>query len=341
MAVAAVVLDEPAFATGEDLPGVWPVAILGKRSRRVYQALARQPQGGATPRALRRTGFYVLPGDPGDVMILDAAGSAVGRGGGFGFVCSVGGQLHVVGPGAAADDGHPLASWARGPQSRNVLLDRRSLAASTSRTTSEPDIHWTMRDGLLCFAGVDQRGADQRHRRSVFCMPGRFWIVCDEVLGTGEWEGESLLHLHPDVRLRATCVGKLGLVAERSERASVGIVFAGDEVSIQNGVEGTRPQGWFARRPSEFEPAPAVAIPVAGTLPLVTGYALLPRQAAPGSLVLESDGFQLRATLQLGDEAFVITVVDQDVELVRRTGAASLERPADDEGGDPPLVVAE
>jgi hypothetical protein len=222
-----------------------------------------------------------------------------------------------------------------------VLLDRRSRDASTSRTTSEPDIHWTMRDGLLCFAGVDQRGADQRHRRSVFCMPGRFWIVCDEVLGTGEWEGDSLLHLHPDVRLRATCVGKLGLVAERSERASVGIVFAGDEVSIQNGVEGTRPQGWFARRPSEFEPAPAVAIPVAGTLPLVTGYALLPRQAAPGSLALESDGFQLRATLQLGDEAFVITVVDQDVELVRRTGAVSLERPADDEGGDPPLVVAE
>src|SRR5262249_25638608 len=53
MAVAAVVLGEPAFATASELPGIWPVAILGKRSRRVYQGLARAPQGGAAPRALR------------------------------------------------------------------------------------------------------------------------------------------------------------------------------------------------------------------------------------------------------------------------------------------------
>ena len=109
MAVAAVVLEEPAFALERDLPGIWPVAILGKRSRRVYQALVRAPQGGATPRALRRTGFYVLPGDEGDVMILDAAGSSSGRTGSFAFECSVGGRLLVVGPGAGGDDGHPLA----------------------------------------------------------------------------------------------------------------------------------------------------------------------------------------------------------------------------------------
>jgi hypothetical protein len=79
MAVAAVVLEEPAFASQKQLPGMWPVTILGKRSRRVYEALARAPQGGAAPRALRRTGYYVLPGEDGDVMILDAAGSGNGR----------------------------------------------------------------------------------------------------------------------------------------------------------------------------------------------------------------------------------------------------------------------
>src|SRR4029453_655227 len=146
------------------MAGVWPVALLGKRSRRVYQALARAPQGGAAPRALRRTGFYVLPGDDGDVMILDAAGSAAGRTGSFAYECSVGGQLLVVGPGAGADDGHAFASWARSPQARNVLVDRRVFTAPPSRSTSEPEIYWTMRDGLLCFTGVDQRGADLRHR---------------------------------------------------------------------------------------------------------------------------------------------------------------------------------
>jgi uncharacterized heparinase superfamily protein len=340
MAVAAVVLEEPAFATATELPGIWPVAILGKRSRRVYQALARAPQGGAAPRALRRSGFYVLPGDDGDVMILDASGSGAGRTGSFAFECSVGGQLLVVGPGAGADDGHAFASWARSPQARNVLVDRRVFTAPPSRSTSEPEIYWTMRDGLLCFTGVDQRGADLRHRRCVFCLAGRFWIVCDELVGTGQWEGESLLHLHPDVLLRATCAGRPSFVAERSERASVGIVLAGDgEVRVHTGLYGARPQGWYAPRPGEFVAAPAVSLPVSGALPLITGYALLPRSAEPASLALDSDTMQVRAVLRHREEEFTITVLDHDVELVR--GRPSLEHTAGDERGDPGFVVAE
>jgi hypothetical protein len=272
--------------------------------------------------------------------MLDA-GLGTGRGGGFAFECSVGGRLLVVGPGAGADDGHPLASWARGSQARNVLTDRRVFASSSAagRNSVEPEIHWTMRDGLLCFLGTEPRGPEVRHRRAVFCLPGRFWIVCDEVLGQGEWEGESLLHLHPEARLRAACVdGRLGLIAARSEPACMGIVVADGEVAVHTAVEGPRPQGWFARRPSEFEPAPALVIPVAGTLPLVTGYALLPRQSAPARLTLASDAFQLGVTLRYGDDEFTITVVDQDVEMVRR---ASLEDSGDDELRDPSLIVAE
>jgi len=340
MAVAAVVLEEPAFATATELPGIWPVAILGKRSRRVYQALARAPQGGATPRALRRTGFYMLPGDDGDVMILDGAGSGAGRTGSFAFECSVGGELLIVGPGAGADDGHAFASWARSPRARNVLVDRRVFTAPPARTASEPDVYWTMRDGLLCFTGVDQRGADLRHRRCVFCLPGRFWIVCDELVGSGRWEGESLLHLHPEVRLRATCAGRPSFVAERSARSSAMIVLAGDgEVEVQTGVDGARPQGWYAGRPGEFVSASVVSLPVSGALPLVTGYALLPRNAERASLTLDTDTMQMRAVLRHGEDQFTITVLDHDVELLR--GRPSVEDPAGDELGDAGFVVAE
>jgi Heparinase II/III-like protein len=340
MAVAAVVLEEPAFALERDLPGIWPIAILGKRSRRVYQALVRSPQGGATPRALRRTGFYVLPGDDGDVMILDAAGSSSGRTGSFPFECSVGGRLLVVGPGAGGDDGHPLASWARSPQARNVLVDRRVFTPAPGRGNSEPEVYWTMRDGLLCFAGTDQRAADLRHRRHVFCLPGRFWIVCDEMLGSGTWEGDSLLHLHPDARLRATCAGRRSFVAERSDRASIQIVLAtGGEVRVQTGLEGIRPQGWYAPRPGEFVAAPMLSLAVAGTLPLAAGYALLPRSTEPATLVLDSDAFQLRAVLRQGDQEFVVTAADHEVELVRRR--PSVESAARDQLGDAGFIVAE
>jgi hypothetical protein len=340
MAVAAVVLEEPAFALERDLPGIWPVAILGKRSRRVYQALVRAPQGGATPRALRRTGFYVLPGDDGDVMILDAAGSSSGRTGSFPFECSVGGRLLVVGPGAGGDDGHPLASWARSPQARNVLVDRRVFTPAPGRGNSEPEVYWTMRDGLLCFAGTDQRAADLRHRRHVFCLPGHFWIVCDEMLGSGTWEGDSLLHLHPDARLRATCAGRPSFVAERSDRASLQIALAtGGEVRVQTGLEGIRPQGWYAPRPSEFVAAPMLSLAVAGTLPLAAGYALLPRSTEPATLALDSDAFQLRAVLRQGDQEFVVTAADHEVELVRRR--PSVESAARDQLGDAGFIIAE
>jgi hypothetical protein len=197
-----------------------------------------------------------------------------------------------------------------------------------------------MRDGLLCFSGTDQRAADLRHRRCVFCLPGRFWIVCDEIVGTGTWEGDSLLHLHPDASLRATCAGRPSFVAERSARASALIVLATDgEVRVQTGLEGPRPQGWYAPRPGEFVAAPMLSLAVAGTLPLVAGYALLPRSTAPATLTLESDAFQLRAVLSQGDEEFVVTAADHEVELVRRR--PSLESAARNQLGDAGFVVAE
>src|SRR5262245_35399793 len=340
MAVAAVVLEEPAFAIEKDLPGIWPVTILGTRSRRVYQGLARAPRSAAAPRALRRTGFYVLPGDDGDVMILDAAGSGPGRTGGFAYECSVGGRLLVVGPGAGGDDGNALAAWARGPHARNVVVDRRVFTPAPARVAGESDVHWTMRDGLLCFSGTQLRAAELRHRRCVFCLPGRFWIVCDEIMGSGSGEGESLLHLHPGVSLRATCNGRRSFVAERSERASVAIVLATEgEVRVQTGVDGPRPQGWYAARPGEFVPAPTLSLAVAGSLPLVTGYALLPRSRDPASLAFESDAFQLRAVLRHGGEEFTVTAADHDVELAR--GQLSLEDAARDQIRDAGLIVTE
>jgi len=340
LAVAAVVLEEPALAAPGDLPGIWPLAILGERGRRVYHGLARLPQAPA-PRALRRTGFYVLPGADGDVMVLDAsATSAGGRIGGFAFELSVGGQLLIVGPGAGADDGHPMAPYARSPRARNVVLDRQALAPLPGRGTSEAQIYWTMRDGLLCFSGLDQRSPDLRHRRCVFCMPGRFWIVCDELLGNGHWEGESLIHLHPQAQLLATCAGRPSFVVQRSETSRVSIVLAsGGEVRVHTGVEGARPQGWYATGPGEFVPAPALSVTVASTLPLVTGYALLPRSATPASLSVERDAFQLSAVLRQDDEEFAITVMEHDVELARRR--ASLEGAAPDQLRDARLVVAE
>ena len=86
-------------------------------------------------------------------------------------------------------------------------------------------------------------------------------------------------------------------------------------------------------------PATVIDSAGAGTLPLVTGYVLLPRCERPATLTVERDAFQLTAVLRQGDEEFAVTAMEHDVELVRRT--PSLESAAPDQLRDAGLVVAE
>jgi hypothetical protein len=53
-----------------------------------------------------------------------------------------------------------------------------------------------------------------------------------------------------------------------------------------------------------------------GRLPLVFGYALLPRAEGPTDLRFEHDAFRLSARLETGGRTYAITVVQGEVELV-------------------------
>src|SRR5438552_16738337 len=91
-----------------------------------------------------------------------------------------------------------------------------------------------MLDGLLYFSGTHcvfaHRTPALKHRRRVFCLPGRFWVIADELLGAGGVEAESFIHLHPDVQLAAVCHGRPVFTAARSPTAQVQIVPAGQHV---------------------------------------------------------------------------------------------------------------
>ena len=224
MAVAAVVLDEPAFAVSSELPGIWPVAILGKRSRRVYQTLARAPQGGAAPRALRRTGFYVLPGRRRRRHDPRCRRLRRGRSGSFAFECSVGGQLLVVGP---------RRGRRRRPSVRVLGAQRRRRATcwSTGRVfTAAPGTRRGRARGLL----DDARRAAVLHRhrparRRPAPPPLRVLPagpLLDRVRRAGRERAMGGRVAPPPPSRRRACApparGRPSFVAERSERARRG-----------------------------------------------------------------------------------------------------------------------
>ena len=319
LATAAALFHEPSLASAGELPGVWPLLVLGDAGRRAHANLPRRREG-AEPRALRRTGFYVLPGDTGDVMLLD--GGTPPPGGDpnlFGYELSVGGMRIIVDAGVGGEEPGPWGDYFRSTRAHNTVAvddvdDRRWPEVS--------DVRWIMRDGLLYFSGTHDGFAHRtpalKHRRRVFCLPGRFWVIADELLGAGGVEAESFIHLHPDVQLAALCRGRPAFTAARSPTARVEIVPAGThEVRAVHGIDDARPQGWYAARHGERRSAPVLSLLAIGRLPLVFGYALVPRANAPAELTFHQDAFQLRAMLRVDDREYAMAVVQDEVELVR------------------------
>ena len=324
LALAAVVLHESALASPGELPGVWPLLLVGEPGRRAHANLPRR-RVSPEPRALRRTGFFILPGEPGDVMIVDGGSPPQdGQPNVFGYELSVGGQRLVVDAGGGMDDDawHEYAGHRRA-HSVLAVEDVQGFAL-VDTTPVARDVQWGVRDGMMCLSGSDvgfalpaARGL--RHRRRIFCLPGRFWLVCDEITGTGIVEATSYVHFHPEVQIRATCQDRPVLTAARSENAWLQMVFAGGhEVRVEGGMTDPETQGWYAPRHGQRVASPTVAVAAATELPLVLGYALLPRTDGPASLTLEHDAFQLWVTVRVGGQEHLITAIQDEIELVSR-----------------------
>src|SRR5262249_19538937 len=151
-------------------------------------------------------------------------------------------------------------------------------------------------------------------------------IVCDELLGTGTWEAESFIHFHPGVTLSSVSRGRPAFVAARSEEARVQVVAGGTaEVRVDHGVDGEVPQGWYAARYGERWAAPVLTLVAQGRLPLVFGYALLPRSDESAFIRFQHDAFRLETTLVVRDEEYLLNVEQGDVEMVaqrRQTACA-------------------
>jgi uncharacterized heparinase superfamily protein len=325
LTTAAIVLHDPELAPPGDLPGVWPLLVVGDAGRRIHAHLPRR-RPGTEPRALRRTGFYVMPGESGDVLLLDGGTPPPdGDDGTFGYELSVGGSRLIVDSGAGNEEQAIWSDYFRSTRAHNVVSIRDAEQRANGRMAQVSDVHWVVRDGLIYFSAVHDGFArlalDMRltHRRRVFCLPGRFWLVCDEILGSGSWETESFVHFHPEAEVSAVCLGRQTFVASRSHVSSVQVVPAGTrELRIAAGVEEPRPQGWYAARPGERRPAPVLSLVASGRLPFVFGYALVPRSRAPVELDFEQDAFRLAARLRLGRTDYVMTVVQGDVAVATR-----------------------
>src|SRR5262249_15523719 len=167
----------------------------------------------------------------------------------------------------------------RSTRAHNVVSVSDGEQVAAGRLPLVSETQWAVRDGLLYFSGVHDGFARLsldlrlRHRRRVFCLPGRFWLVCEEILGNGTGEAESFVHFHPEATLGAAYRGHAAFSVVRSSAARMQIVPAGaHEVRVVHGVQSPRAQGWYAPRHGERRAAPVLSRRPRGRAPAAVAH---------------------------------------------------------------------
>jgi len=129
------------------------------------------------------------------------------------------------------------------------------------------------------FTGVHNGfvGQSARHRRVIAALPGRLWIILDEITGAGQHDITSFVHFHPDAvcELRGTTAG----VSLRTCRMRIHPYRRDHDPPIKMScVQGQLEpiQGWYAPRFGVRQPNPVLVLSCCATLPVRIGYLIAP-----------------------------------------------------------------
>lgn len=210
LAVAAVLLDEPALATG-------PLTELAywQCGHRDDLEEFHPSDAGPSSTPLPDTGYYVSRNTRGDHLLFDCGPHGFLNGGhahadALSIVLTVAGRPLLVDPGTATYTMEPDVRdrFRSTPMHNTVIVDGRS------QSTPDGPFHWRTRTDSECTAWrSDQRQdyvegrhhafAPLVHARSVTAVHGRGWVVVDRILGNQPAAAAALWHFHPDWTLEA------------------------------------------------------------------------------------------------------------------------------------------
>ena len=208
--------------------------------------------------------------------------------------------------GALADK---FRGYATGSASHNVLMIDGAGQGAGPKVTTSPlsedeykitqqfDYAWSEFDK---FEGVSGKIG---HKRSVFYVRGKFWIIADRVETDHPRRIEALWHWHPDAKVK---IGADKIVSTDHERGNLSIIPVGQtnwDIQLVEGQEDPTPQGWYSEKYNKSEPAVAsiYTTGISNTSSFV--WVLFPTQWRSAPLkaeILSSDAEKIK--LRIADE---------------------------------------
>jgi uncharacterized heparinase superfamily protein len=207
LAVAAVLLDEPALAVSTaPEEAYW---LCGGAAALDTLAAGSAPQSAA----LQASGYCVSRNTRGDHLIFDCGAHGFLNGGhahadALSIVLTVGGRPLLVDPGTATYTMDPE----RRDRFRSTAMHNTVVVDGRSQSVPSGPFHWRTRVDARCtgwtpaadgdrIAGRHDGYAPVLHERQVTAAHGTGWVIVDRLMGEGSVRAAAMWHIHPSWRI--------------------------------------------------------------------------------------------------------------------------------------------
>jgi len=333
LALGTVLFREGRYKRQAQKFGFYPYLWLGDHGAQVFGEI--RPLGEVRCTALETSGYYIVRDPTGSrFMIIDCGPMGPDYLPGHGhcdclsYELFIGGLRFIVDSGVYEYYGEPnwRHYWRSTRAHNTVVIDGEEQSEiwgefRVARRAYPTKVIWINRERVTVFRGGHDGYTRLRdnvlHQRSVFFVENTFWIVFDEILGSGNYEVESYIHLHPQVRteiVRKT-PEKVTITGTHVAGQCLQITpFGASSVRIYRGQEEPL-QGWYSPEFGLRRQNYVVSLGIAGELPLQFGYVLLPRRASIGKIVWQREGDSLFIELTISGRHYRVGHTGQGVFL--------------------------
>jgi Heparinase II/III-like protein/Heparinase II/III N-terminus len=161
------------------------------------------------------------------------------------------------------------------------------------------------------------------HRRRIIYIRPDYWIVLDELGGTGEHQFDFLYHFGPESKLNIFGDENRGEVDCRASSGKAGLqlfLYASDSIRADAVGGQQRPiQGWSSERYGERRPSSVLRASIRGIAPVSMMSFLIPGKEATVSRRFKGNSRQtIAAAVRVGDydDIVVMAVEDGDLQIM-------------------------
>jgi hypothetical protein len=323
-AIGAALFKDSRFKATANRFSLFPYLLLGAEGKAAFDEIIASQDSQRQNIALDGSGYYVMRDESNDkFMIIDCGeiGAEYLTGHShcdtLSYELSIRQERIIVDSGVYAYESREWRDYCRSTRAHNtVAIDNREQseiwsAFRVARRAKPIEVKWVETENIIFFEGshngYTRLGQKLFHKRRIFFVEKRFWIIFDDIRGSGRHTAESYIHIVPDVQFQVNDREKNYQTHVTKNGINALIKFFGaDGVRIIEGQMNPI-QGWYLPEFGKRFRNKTIILDKAGELPLQFGYLILPYVTTVVDFECEYNLLgEVRLRIRLDDSLYVV-----------------------------------